>query len=287
MWKKKLCLGLSETFSLPFDEQIKALAQIGFDAFFIDLGEREQRTLSIPSTVKFAKELGLECQSVHAPFGGAGDMWDDDEEEAQKAIKDLTDCIHECQKAEIPIMIAHAYLGFEPHTPNQKGIDRYGETVKEAEKCGVKIAFENTENEAHLFALLDAFKGNSAVGFCWDSGHEMCYNHSQDLLAMYGDMLIATHINDNLGISSFDGVTTWKDDLHLLPFDGIADWNKNADRLKKCGYDGILTFELTTKSKPNRRENDKYAAMNPYDYLTEAYKRACRFGAKILLNTAT
>ncbi len=280
MWKKKLCLGLSETFSLPFDEQIKALAQIGFDAFFIDLGEREQRTLSIPSTVKFAKELGLECQSVHAPFSGAGDMWDDDEEEAQKAIKDLTDCIHECQKAEISIMIAHAYLGFEPHTPNQKGIDRYGEAVKEAEKCGVKIAFENTENEAHLFALLDAFKGNSAVGFCWDSGHEMCYNHSQDLLAMYGDMLISTHINDNLGISSFDGVTTWKDDLHLLPFDGIADWNKNADRLKKCGYDGILTFELTTKSKPNRRENDKYAAMNPYDYLTEAYKRACRFGAK-------
>ena len=197
MWKKKLCLGLSETFSLPFDEQIKALAQIGFDAFFIDLGEREQRTLSIPSAVKFAKELGLECQSVHAPFGGAGDMWDDDEEEAQKAIKDLTDCIHECQKAEISIMIAHAYLGFEPHTPNQKGIDRYGEAVKEAEKCGVKIAFENTENEAHLFALLDAFKGNSAVGFCWDSGHEMCYNHSQDLLAMYGDMLIATHINDN------------------------------------------------------------------------------------------
>ena len=48
------------------------------------------------------------------------------------------------------------------------------------------------------------------------------------MLALYGEKLICTHLNDNLGIKDFEGKTTWHDDLHLLPFDGIADWNKIA-----------------------------------------------------------
>ncbi len=38
----------------------------------------------------------------------------------------------------------------------------------------------------------------------------------------------------------------------------------------------ILTFELSTNSKPSRHENDAYANMGYELYLTEAYKRACR-----------
>ena len=83
-----------------------------------------------------------------------------------------------------------------------------------AKERGVKVAFENTEGEEYLEALMDNFKDDDTVGFCWDTGHEMCYNHSQDMLAKYGDRLIATHINDNLGISDYDGKITWLDDLH-------------------------------------------------------------------------
>lgn len=104
----------------------------------------------------------------------------------------------------------------------------------------------------------------------------MCYNHSKDLLGLYGDKLFGTHINDNLGIRDFNGKTTWHDDLHLLPFDGMADWQYNVDRLKKCGYKGILTFELNNDSKPNRHENDKYAKMPIEEYIAEAYARACK-----------
>lgn len=46
------------------------------------------------------------------------------------------------------------------------------------------------------------------------------------MLDKYGDRLIATHLNDNLGVSDFDGKVTWTDDLHLLPFDGIIDWRQ-------------------------------------------------------------
>lgn len=151
--------------------------------------------------------------------------------------------------------------------------------VHEAENLGVKVAFENTEGEEYLAAVMERFKDSPAVGFCWDTGHEMCYNHSKDMLSLYGDKLIATHINDNLGIRDFDGNITWIDDLHLLPFDGIADWQGIADRLNKCGYDGILTFELNRCSKPDRHENDFYRDMSVEKYLTLAFMRACRVTA--------
>ena len=96
------------------------------------------------------------------------------------------------------------------------------------------------------------------------------------MLAKYGDRLIATHINDNLGISKYDGEIYWTDDLHLLPFDGVADWQNVTERISRCGYDGILTFELIRLSKRERHENDKYMKMPLDEYLAEAYARACR-----------
>ena len=107
----------------------------------------------------------------------------------------------------------------------------------------------------------------------------MCYNRSRDMLALYGDRLVCTHINDNLGIRNFDGNITWTDDLHLLPFDGIADWDNIADRLNAHGYNGTLTFELNRESKPDRHDNDRYASMDDADYFARAYAAACRFAA--------
>ena len=75
------------------------------------------------------------------------------------------------------------------------------------------------------------------------------------------------------------GAITWIDDLHLLPFDGAGDWEGIARRL--ADFDGPLTFELTTHSKPERHENDKYARLSPEEYLAEAYSRACRLAAMV------
>lgn len=211
-------------------------------------------------------------QSVHAPFGRMKEMWETGEE----ATAELIDCLHACAENGVPIMVAHVFCGMEDHTPNEKGLENFGKVVKSAERPGVKVAFENTEGEEYLAAVMERFKTSPAVGFCWDTGHEMCYNHSKDMLSLYGDKLITTHINDNLGICDPCGSITWFDDLHLLPFDGIADWQGIAGRLNKCGYNGILTFELNRYSKPNRHENDFYRDMPIEKYLTLAFMRACR-----------
>lgn len=276
MWNKKICLGTCDSFGMTTINQIKTFEKVGFDGFFTDWRE----DYPIGEWVRTAKEFDMIYHSIHAPFGRSADMWGVDEEKAEIALNELISCLEDCKRWEIPIMVAHAFIGFEDHTPTQIGLERFGQLVKVAENSGVKIAFENTEGEKYLFALMDEFSNHPNVGFCWDSGHEMCYNHSQDLLSRFGDRLIITHLNDNLGIRDYNGKITWIDDLHLLPFDGIANWDYNIERLKKCKYKGILTFELTRYSKPNRHENDLYQQMKPIEYLTEAYKRACRIAAK-------
>ena len=272
MFKRKLCLGTNEQFELGNAEQIRLFKKIGFDGFFTDYTTRE----NIAEYRKLADELGMIYQSVHAPFVRMNEMW----ETGTEATTELIDCLHACGENGVPIMVVHAFKGYD-HSPNEKGIENFGKVVDEAERIGIKVAFENTEGEEYLAAVMERFKDSPAVGFCWDTGHEMCYNRSKDMLSLYGDKLIATHLNDNLGIRDFDGNITWYDDSHLLPFDGIADWQGIADRLTKCGYDGILTFELNRYSRPERFENDFYRDMPVEKYLTLAFMRACRVAALI------
>ncbi len=120
-------------------------------------------------------------------------------------------------------------------------------------------------------------QGSSAVGFCWDTGHEMCYNRSRDMLALYGDRLLGTHINDNLGIHDFSGTITYLDDHHLLPFDGIGDFEDIGKRLSRHHFTDVLTFEL--KRNVTLGGVPVYGRMSDEEYLTEAYIRAHRVAA--------
>lgn len=253
-------------------EQVKLIKNAGFDAVFAEWCGKG----SLDEIAEEIKNQDLIFQSIHAPFQKSHLMWGEDEEQGNLALDELLDCLDDCARFGVPIMVVHAFIGFEDHNPTAIGIKRFEKVVNSAEEKGVKIAFENTEGEEYLEALMSAFKGNKNVGFCLDTGHEMCYNRHRDMLASYGDRLIATHLNDNLGISRADGEIFWTDDLHLLPFDGIADWDDIAARLDNCGFSDMLTFELTVKSKPDRHENDKYAEMGTKRYLAEAYSRACR-----------
>ena len=251
-------------------EQIRMFRKAGFEAFFTDWNE------DLPKYRALADELGMIYQSVHAPFNAADTIWRDGNQ-ADEAKNELIRCVNDSADVGVPIVIIHPYKGFENCAAiTDEGIGRFRAVVTAAASRGVNIAFENVEGEEYLAVLMDAFKEYENVGFCWDSGHELCYNRGKDMLSVYGDRLIATHLNDNLGVSDEGGRIFWTDDLHLLPFDGITDWRSVCDRLNACGYDGILTFELTVNSKPHRHENDKYAKMSPEEYVAECYARACR-----------
>ncbi len=273
MYKQKLCLSLSHSYGIPYEEQIELFKATGFEGCALDLSDRSADTAKLATK---AKEENMIISYLHAPFNKSYDMWMNGEI-GDVALAELLDCLETCSRFEIPAMVAHTFIGFDSdNIPTETGIERYGALAIRAKELGVTLALENTEGEEYLAALMNGLKDIDSIGFCWDTGHELCYNQGKDLIALYGDRLAVTHINDNLGIRDFDGKITYIDDLHLLPFDGITDWNSVAKRLISCGFDKPLSFELTTQSKPGRHENDKYAAMPIESFIAEAYTRACR-----------
>lgn len=276
MKNQKLCINLSDSFKVPLYEQPKLIEQTGFECVFWCLDKKNDNEKMFAAI----KDTALEIQSLHAPFGKCADMWSDNKEEAEIAEKELINSVIFCVNHNIELMVSHVWIGFDNiPSPSESGLEHYGNVIDFAQKFGIKIAFENTEGDDFLAAVLGNFKDRKNVGFCWDSGHEMCYNDSRNLLAMYGDRLFGTHLNDNLGVKDYTGKITWHDDLHLLPFDGIADWNYNAKRLAECGFDAPFTFELKINSNPYRYENEIYGMMTHEVYFAEAYKRACRVAA--------
>ena len=273
MYKQKIGISIDSQYALPIADILKIIKNVGFEAISPCWKSNED----LAEIVEIAHSLELELQSLHAPFGKAADMWSGKDDICGPVKNELFEIIDSCANFKIPVMVVHAWIGFDYKFEKESlYYKNFDEIVDYATERSVKVAFENTEGGEYLGALMEHFENNDTVGFCWDSGHEMCYNYSKDLLDKFGDRLIMTHLNDNLGISRFDGKIFWTDDLHLLPFDGIADWEDNIARLKKSRYMPILNFELSIRSKPNRHENDIYEQMSPEQYFTEAYKRACK-----------
>jgi sugar phosphate isomerase/epimerase len=274
MKKHQLCIGTGMGFDIPVYQQLKYVIDAGFDTAFANW---DRRYYDFEPIAKAADELGIKLQSIHAPFYGMAEIWEDESgESASKIMDELYNCTDDCKKYGVNLMICHTIIGMERCTPTDLGLKRIGELVDYADSKGVTIAFENTEGEEYLKAILDKYGERKNVGFCFDSGHEMCYNAGRDMLANYGKYLICTHLNDNLGMTDKSN-KTFLDDCHLLPFDGVADWNKIAERLHKCDYDGTLTFELISTSKPGRHVNDIYKDLTFEQYLREAYSRAEKF----------
>ena len=273
MWKQKIGISIGNAYAIPTTEVVKLVARTGFEA----ISPAWKQGIDLTDVIDAARDCGLAIQSIHGPFHGAAALWSEDAAVSGPAIAELLEALEDCRKFRIPVMVMHTWIGFEySQVPNETGLRNYGILVAKAKEYGVRIAFENTEGEEFLFALMDHFQNDDTVGFCWDSGHEMCYSYGKDLLKLLGHRLIMTHLNDNLGVSRFDGKTYWTDDLHLLPYDGIGDWDILVQRLQKSRKLEYLNLELNITSKPNRHENDVYAQMPLEQYFAEAYKRACR-----------
>ena len=93
MWQRKLGLGLSDSFRLSVPEQLQAFARVGFDAFFSDDSDPEQRALPAEELARRGRECGLMYQSIHAPFKKAADLWQEDAAAGDAAVQELLDSL--------------------------------------------------------------------------------------------------------------------------------------------------------------------------------------------------
>lgn len=266
---RKLILGLGMGLSLYETEQTALIKRRGFDGVFSVWKDDDDFNKQVATAIK---EQNLFYHSIHAPFSNVHHLWES-KDEGDREVKQQIRCLEDAARFGVDLVIMHTIIGMDRHTPTQLGVERYAEIFDSAKRLGVRVALENTEGEEYLETLMEAFSHDRNVGFCIDTGHEMCYNGCRDMVGKYGHRLFSTHLNDNMGQTG--EALTWHDDAHMLPFDGIADWHKIVARLEAVDYRGDLTFELTAKSKPSRHCNDRYTAMSPEEYIAETYQKAC------------
>ena len=266
---QKLGLATMRTTGLSSIEQIRIMKNVGFEAFFT--GWEKENTEAIANE---AARLGIYQQSIHSPFSKeykVSHLWNGGEE-GEFVTKALIECVEDCARFDIPVMVIHPFIGFKDHTPTQTGLDNYARVIEVANKRGVRLGFENVEGEEYLEAIMKTFWNEPSLGFCIDTGHEMCYNRHRDMLALYGEKLCHTHFNDNLGVRGDE--ITFLDDLHLMPTDGIADWHGIMERIRRTGYDGILMSELSYANRPGRDGVEhKYAEMSVEEFMVTAYEK--------------
>ncbi len=263
----KLGFSVTDYFGIPVSELIPLVVNCGFSAV------SPTYSAHTPEDCSAARKCGAALQFLHAPIGKAADMWSKCAERRKAALEEHIKAITCAAQFEIPTIVAHTWIGFDnDHTPTDEGFEAHSVLVRRAEELGVKIAYENTEGIETLFALMEHFAGCDSVGFCWDSGHELCYNYGDDLLAKLGDRLLVTHLDDNFGVTDSSGITKCTDDYHLLPFDGKVDWARAVKNLKKARKQDFLNFEL--KFKACSVADSLYASLSVEDYVCEAYKRA-------------
>ena len=234
----KLGFSLEMEYGCPIEQVISLLRDAGFSALSPLYGQ------DISAIAEYARACNMALQSLHAPPKGMARLW---QAEDGQLHKDMLDSLDICARFEIPILVVHGWQGM-PYTFPDTPLDFtfWDIFVCHAEELGVAVAFENLEGEEYLAALMERYRSQPHVGFCWDSGHDRCYPHETDFLAAYGNRLMMTHLNDNLGITG--STCTSKDDLHLLPFDGNADWDAQLGRLKAARAQDTLNFELKTFS---------------------------------------
>lgn len=272
MNSNNLCINVGMGSTVPEVEQLEIIKNVGFDGVFFDWERNVDRSKEISK----ALSIGLELQSFHAPFYGMDDIFHADDNLSDKMINDIIGTIDCAAEHGTDLVICHAVIGMDNHSPNDLGIKRLARVIEYAEKKKIRIAFENTEGIEYLEKILDAYGDLPHIGFCFDSGHELCYNGASDTLAKFGKYLFSTHLNDNMGQTGNE--ITFLDDSHLLPLDhGIADWNDIAERLHKYSFNGPLTFEFVCRNRPERHVSDKYEKMTFEEYLAEAYKKADAF----------
>ena len=239
------------------------IRETGFDTCFFGW----TLETDVYSLRRHAESIGLEVETLHAPFGKINSMWDESSSEGDFFTEEIKKCIRDAGNNGIPYVVVHTSIGNNAPLSSRIGLTRFEKLVIEAEKRGVKLAFENLEYPRLMALVLDYFKCDT-VGFCYDTGHENCFTPGLKFMPMFGDRLFCTHIHDNLS-RNVEDVANYRNDQHKIPFDGCIDFEAVCSDIKKSGYTGSLMLEAT-----NRWDLNFYGDLGFEGFVKKSYEAA-------------
>lgn len=245
----------------PLDarEQAELIAQNGFSATF--LGGDDP---NMEDAMRALAERGIHCASLHAPFSHINDMWAEGDG-GERMLAELQQTADRCQTYGIPVMVVHLSSGERAPHVNDLGYARFATLMEYATARGVTVAYENQRKLANLAFAMEVF---SEAKFCWDVGHEECFTHGRRYMPLFGDRLVALHIQDN--------ECMYNADLHLIPYDGKIDFDRVAREIAASNYEGPLMLELI------RCNSHRYDDTSATAYFARAAKAAERLREAVL-----
>ncbi len=242
-----------------FEEMCRLAKEAGFDGVFSGDGDSVNAE-AMRKNRQIVDQYSLYYQASHSKMKGCTGLWKD-QESAEEYEATLRTCIDNCAENNVPILVVHVQAGVP--VQQELGMSVLARGVRYAGERGVKIAFENIGNVQLLYDVLDTFK-EPHVGFCYDSGHELCFlREPEDYLSRVGDRLICTHFHSNDG--------QFQHDNHWLPYEGVVDFDRIAAQLKELNYQGAITLEVAYHHEMGKEE-----------YMAKAFERAKRLRDAVL-----
>lgn len=266
---RKIGVNVMQDFNNTVEQAMNVIKAVGFDAFFSGAEDEV-----VDRCARLSEKLGICYDTIHAPFHKVNELWKDSLE-GESYTNTLIKLVEKASNVGVPTIIMHTTIGKTLYPTSKTGVDRLRRVVDTANKKNVKLAFENLEFAEPLGLILDVFRNEPSVGFCYDLGHEHCYTPGIKYLKMYGDRLCALHIHDNLGIADSMDVD-YRDDLHRIPFDANVDYERFASELVSTKYGGTLMLEIG-----NRKDYDFYNGVSLEAFYTKAYQAASKIRAMV------
>jgi sugar phosphate isomerase/epimerase len=234
-------------------DHLLEIAAHGFDGvelFASRLHLDYQNPVCVSDLQQWLTEAGLELTSVHGPATEAS-LASADPAEREQAVAETERALHIGRRIQFRSLVVH--LGKPRAAGARGGTNRdaarrsVDALAKAAEPLGIDIALEVIPNDlsraASLTELIDEDIEAANVGICLDLGHARIDHPGGDVgeaVEVAAGHLLAIDVHDNRGRS----------DDHLVPFDGVIDWPAALTSMQKVGYDGPLTFELSTRGSP-------------------------------------
>ena len=221
-------------------EEIQLMAHLGFD--FIDLTLEPEETYSATVDVGRLKRaidgagLGIVGHTAwYLPVGSPFPAL------REAAIDELGRCLRVLRELGAAKMNLHPSMKVPLHDEEwaiSQNVDALARLVEIARPLGMLVMIENMPHFSRVSHLKPILEAVPEAGLLLDVGHanlDTPYNHTEELLAHFGDRLAHVHVSDNRG---------GHDDMHLPLGVGNINWVKVVKALKNVGYDGTITIEV-------------------------------------------
>lgn len=216
------------------EQRAELIKDGGFDCVITSQDERfNEQNGDINFQVELFKRYGLKLSSLHNQYitSELPNFWLDNEI-GDKLERNLIKDLETAKQFGFKCVVVHM-MG----TYNEIGKERLKRVLSKCEELDVPIAIENIDYQ-HPF--IDIFENFSSpyLKFCYDSGHNNCFDKEFNYLEKYGDKLICLHLHDNDGTA----------DQHTLARFGTIDWENIAKNLAKLDLTNVsLDYEMLMK----------------------------------------